>query len=356
MAESSLSLTYTELQFAVGHYLGMGAVTSWSSEDTAVIDMAISSGLRQFYWPPAVMQDGRTLETPYEWKFLKPPATLDTIAPYSTGTIAIAEDDTTVTLTTGVWPDWTATHGSLIIGTAEYVIDTRTDDTHLELAEAWSEDTETEAEYVLQHNGNYDLPDDYGGGIENGLVIESSNYNPRIVVVGEGVIRSYRQNRPQTTQSSTSTVTPFYVAVRPKKHDTTTTGQRFEIMFFPLPSTVYTVSYVYRVNPQMLVTTTIEYPYGGATHAETIRAACVAAAEEQENGNRLGGNPVYDKKKLFQERLAASIQLDRKMNGIADYGYNGDNSDLKHRAGRDSDYGRNRRGCDTSLVTYNNGI
>ncbi len=317
--------------------------------------MIIASGLRQFYFPAPVMEDGRVSRLPYEWKFLKPPATLDTIAPYSTGTIAIANGATTVTLTTGVWPSWTATHGSLIIDTAEYVIDTRTDDTHLELAEAWSEDTETASEFVLQHNGNYDLPDDYGGGIENGLVIESSNYNPRIVVTGEGSIRSMRQNRPQISQSSSSTVTPFYVAVRPKVQ-VTTTGQRWEIMFFPLPSTVYTISYVYRVNPQMLVTTTIEYPYGGMVHAETIRAACIAAAEEQENGNRLGGNPVYDKKKLFQERLAASIQLDKQMNGMADYGYNGDNSDAVHRAGRDSDLDRNRRGCHNDLVTYNGSI
>ncbi len=347
MAESTLSITYTELQFAVAHYLGLGAVTSWSATDITMIDMVISSALRQFYFPQPV---GGAM--PHEWSFLTPVTTLDTIAPYDTGTIAIADGATTVTLTDGVWPSWTATHGSLVVGTTEYVIDTRTDDTHLELAEAWSEDTETASEYVLKHDGNYDLPDDFGN-IVGKMVIESSNYQPNITMIGEGQIRTMRQNWPQNTQTSSSTTTPFYAAVRPKVQ-VTTTGQRFEIMFFPLPNGVYTISYPMRVLPEMLVTTTIEYPYGGTEHAETIRAACIAAAEEQENGNRLNGSAVYDKKKLFQERLAASISIDNQKNGVIFYGYNSDNSDARHRD--DSSNSRNRRRCDTANVTYNGEI
>lgn len=351
MAESTLSLTYTELQFAVAHYLGLGAVADWTATDTATIDMVIGSGLRQFYFPEP-QPDGKV----HEWKFLKPTLTLVTIAPYSTGTIAVTITGTTVTLTGGVWPTWTATHGSLVVDTSEYVIASRTDDTHIELEDAWTEDTETAAEYVLKHDGNYDLPDDYGG-IEGGMVVESRNYQPDIIIVGEGRIRSLRQQRPQNAQSSGSIVTSYYAAIRPKKHETTTAGQRFEIMFWPLPSEVDTISYVQRVNPQMLVTTTIEYPYGGMTHAETIRAACLAAAEEQENGNRLNGSPVYDKRNLFLKRLAASIQLDKQMNGIEFYGYNSDRSDERHRegsAGRNSN--ERRRRCDNSLVTYLGGI
>ena len=348
MAESTLGVTYTQLQFACAHFLGMGAVSSWSATESAAMDMIIGSGLRQFYFPPAVNN-----ERPHEWSFLKPVVTLDTIAPYDTGTIAVTLAGTTVTLTTGVWPSWTATHGSLVVGTTEYVIDTRTDDTHLELAEAWTEDTETAAEYVLKHDGNYDLPDDFGG-IEGSIVIESENYKPNIVIIGEGRIRSMRQTSPQNVSGSTST-TPYYAAVRPKVHDTTTTGQRFEIMFFPLPPAVYTISYVKRILPQMLVKTTIEYPYGGTEHAETIRAACIAAAEEQENDNRRDGNAVYDKKKLFQERLASSISLDKSKDGIDFYGYNSDNSDARHRAGRSKTDSR-RRCDDNTLVTYNGSI
>jgi len=107
----------------------------------------------------------------------------------------------------------------------------------------------------------------------------------------------------------------------------------------------------------MLVDTSLEYPYGGAEHAETILAGCLSVAEEQENGNQLGGNKVYDKKKLFQERLAASIQLDKMKNNVDFFGYNRDNSDARHRDDFDrTNFRRNRHGWSIDNVTYNGRI
>jgi len=336
MAESTLSITYSELRLAIAHYLGMTlTASSWTTNEEAMIAMVLKSALRQFYFPPPVNN-----ERPHEWSFLKPVTTMDTIAPYDTGTIAIAVTETTVTLTTGTWPSWAATHGELIVDGTEYVISSRTSDTEIELASAWTEDTETAAEYTLRHNGNYDLPDDFGG-IEGAMVIETTNYKPKIVIIGEGKIRHLRQ----TDYSSSD---PFYAAVRPKAHTTTTTGQRFEIMFYPTPDSVETISYVKRILPQMLVASTLTHPYGGASHAETLRAACIAAAEEQENENRLDGNQAYDKKKLFLERLAASIAIDKQTNGLTYFGYNGDSSDEVHRPDRVSKH----TGFLTNLVTY----
>lgn len=344
MAESTLSLTYTQLIALVARYLGILPVSGLSSTETTLIDDLIGSGLRQFYFPPPVNN-----ERPYEWSFLKPVTTLVTIAPYDTGTIAITITETTVTLTGGTWPSWTATHGSLVVDTVEYVIASRTSDSEIELASAWTATTETAADFILKHDGNYDLPDDFAG-IEGRLVVESLNYKPDLLLVGEGQIRSLRQQAPQNLTGSISS-TPYYAAIRPKAHTDPTTGQRFEIMFFPLPSVVLTISYVKRILPQMLVSSSIDYPYGGAEHAETIKAACMAAAEEQQNGNRLNGNPVYDKKNLFQERLAASIAMDKQKNQVDFFGYNSDMSDSKHR------HGRQRTGFyDSGLVTYNGEI
>ena len=346
MAESTLSLGFAALKKLVGRYLGLTTdTTQWSTAAAEGVDDCIKSGLRQFYFPPPVNN-----ERPHEWSFLRPVMEIETIAPYSTGTVAIANGATTMTLTDGVWPSWTATHGSLIVDTTEYEIASRTNDTVIELAEAWSEDTETAADYFLQHNGNYDLPDDYSG-IDGDIVIESENYQPVITLVGEGNVRALRQHYPQLTDSG-STARPEVAAVRPKEHTDTTTGQRFEIMFYPLPNDVYTISYVMRILPDMLVDTTIEYPYGGAAHAETIRAACIAAAEEQENGNRLDGRSTYDKKKLFEQRLAASIAVDQAVLGIDYFGYNSDNSDAVHRP---SPRARDRRRCRTGLITYDSG-
>lgn len=347
MAESTLSYGYGDLSILLGRYLGLG--DAWaigdSDEEDEKVNRIIKSGLNRFY--NLISTKGRVS---HRWSFLHPVVTLETIAPYDTGTIAIVNGTTTVTLTDGVFPSWTATHGSLIVDTAEYVIDTRTDDTHLELASAWSEDTETASEYVLKHDGNYDLPDNFGG-MESDMVIESENFRPNIMRVGEGKIRSLRQLEPRYAIGTTTT-TPFYAAIRPKEHTVTTTGQRFEVMFHPLPPTVITISYQIRILPEMLVATTLEYPYGGAEHGETIRAACLAAAEEQENSNRLGGNKSYDKRDLFESALVSSIALDNQINSVEFYGYNGDNSDMRHQYHRNDHH----RHCDSLNVTYNGEI
>ena len=106
---------------------------------------------------------------------------------------------------------------------------------------------------------------------------------------------------------TTSRTYPYYAAIRPKKQTTTTTGQRFEILFFPIPSVAYTLSFRMLVLPELLVDTTITHPYGGAMHAETILASCLAAAESSEEDIR-GVKWVE-----FMDRLAASIQIDKKM-------------------------------------------
>ena len=114
MTESTLATTLTEIRLAIAHFMGIDVDSAeWDDDQTAIINLILKRGLRQFYFPPPVLQQTgkRTAITlpPYEWSFLKPVTTLDLIGSYSTGTIAIAEDGTTVTLTTGVWPNWTAT-------------------------------------------------------------------------------------------------------------------------------------------------------------------------------------------------------------------------------------------------------
>jgi hypothetical protein len=337
MSESTLAVSYTELKQSVAIYLGHGATpAAWSADQIIKIDMAIKAGLRQFYFPPKVFEDQQS----HKWSFLTPVTTLETVGPYSTGTVAIANGATTMTLTDGVWPDWTATHGSIVIDTTEYVIASRTNDTVIELASAWAEDTETAAEFVLNHDGNYDLPDGFAG-IVGKLVIESQTFESPITIVGEGVIRNSRQQNPQNVGSGTSTQ-PYYAAIRPKVQ-TTTTGQRFEIMFYTIPNTALTISYAMRLLPEMLADTTIEYPYGGATHSQTILASCLAAAEVQ----RLDGHgPLWT---AYKEELSSSITSDNAMNSVQYFGYNGDNSDANYRTGRDN---RGRRSCNPGIVTY----
>ncbi len=337
MAESTLATTYADLRLAIAHYLGYGLTASaWTTDEETEIAMALKDGLTQFYFPPKTED-----RLPHKWSFLTPVTTLDTIAPYSTGTVAITKTGTTVTLTTGVWPSWAATHGSLVVDSVEYVIATRTDDEFIELADAWTEDTVTVATFILKHNGNYDLPDDYAGMV-GPMIVESSNFEPDITRISEGQIRSMRQQDPQNSGTSAS---PLYAAIRPKTQSTTTVGQRFEVMFSPLPNSVITISYAMRLLPEMLVATTLTHPYGGAAHSLTLKASCLAAAE----------NLMFEKRgekwAAFMTALETSIGTDNSMNSREFFGYNGDNSDARHRATPDTAH-ESHRYRRPGLVTY----
>jgi len=332
MTESTLSSQLTDLNLAVAHFMGLGVTADdWSDDDKTIIAMIVKRGLRQFYFPPKVIEDDRD-ERPHEWSFMKPTTSLATVGSYSTGTIAIAITATTVTLTTGTWPSWAASHGALVVDNTEYAIASRTSDSVIELSSAWTEDTETEATYSLRHDGNYDLPDDFGG-IEGNFTHTSVENKPDIQVTGEGRIRSLRRG-------STMRTWPVYAAIRPKANELGTAGQRFEVMFQPIPDDAYTLYYRMNILAGML-TGTIVYPYGGTAHADTIEASCLAVAELQEDDKH------GDQWLNFKSRLAASIQIDKVANSADFLGYNGDDSDI---VDSDDRHGRRLR---SHTVTYN---
>jgi len=77
MSESTLSITYADLQEEVGSFLHYGAdVSNWSAEEFKQVDRLIQSGIRQFYYPPAT----EGVELGYRWSFLTPTSTLVTVA------------------------------------------------------------------------------------------------------------------------------------------------------------------------------------------------------------------------------------------------------------------------------------
>jgi hypothetical protein len=77
MPDSTLSITYDDLQAEVGEFLHYGPdASSWSAEETKRVDRIIQAGVRQFYYPPAM----EGIELGYEWSFMRPGATLVTVA------------------------------------------------------------------------------------------------------------------------------------------------------------------------------------------------------------------------------------------------------------------------------------
>ncbi len=82
------------------------------------------------------------------WEFYKTYGDFTLRAPYSTGSLAMTIANSTVTLTGGTFPTWAAS-GKLRIGNKVYRVNTRTDSTHLVLATAWAEASESGTAYVL---------------------------------------------------------------------------------------------------------------------------------------------------------------------------------------------------------------
>lgn len=76
MAESSLSLTFTDLQTDVADYLNLTRTSAnWSTDDTARINRAINRGYRQFLYPVQIDRMHA-----HDWSFLRPATTIATVA------------------------------------------------------------------------------------------------------------------------------------------------------------------------------------------------------------------------------------------------------------------------------------
>ena len=158
------------------------------------------------------------------------------------------------------------------------------------------------------------LPDDYGN-IEGSMTISSptNQVSWPIQISGEGVIRE------RYAQCPTATGRPQLAAIRPRKGTEMTRGQRFEVIVWPIPDTAYTLDLRYYLLPEVL-SGTLPYAYGGATHSETLLESCLAIAEERLDDTRSTHASKY------KERLAASISMDRRSKP-QNLGYNGDRSD-----------------------------
>lgn len=92
------------------------------------------------------------------WERYKTHGELSLQEPYATGTIAIANASTTVTLTTGTWPSWAAS-GKLLISGKLYRIASRSSNNVVLLTTAWADDALTASTYTLIRD-EYPLPAD----------------------------------------------------------------------------------------------------------------------------------------------------------------------------------------------------
>ncbi len=161
-----------------------------------------------------------------------------------------------------------------------------------------------------------ELPDDYGG-FEGRIVVSvagENGYTP-VELVGPGQVRTLR------AADSDATGRPLVACEEPVKGTGPTTGQRFQLRFYPAADQEYTLEFRYKVMPDAL-TDERPYIYGGAQHSETVLESCLAIAELRLDDHQ----GVH--KRAFMERLAASVSMDRAHKQQA-YGANLDRSDCR---------------------------
>lgn len=158
------------------------------------------------------------------------------------------------------------------------------------------------------------LPDDFGG-FEGVITVSPTNNQVTwpIYLYNEGQIREAYALNPIISGR------PIQAALQPLKGTTGTTGQRFQLFFFPVPDMTYTIQFQYYLLADF-INGTISYAYGGMAHAETILESCLAIAEQRIDGSQT----VHSGQ--FMQRLAASIGKDRQYKAQK-LGYNRDLSD-----------------------------
>jgi hypothetical protein len=154
----------------------------------------------------------------------------------------------------------------------------------------------------VQGTRSSDLPDDFGGFQDEFAVSRASGtggtYLP-VPIVSEGQIDQRYAMSPSVTGR------PLMAAERVTKGTTMTKSNRSELYVYPQATEDYTLRIGYYILPDYL-TTLNPYPYGGAAHAETMKAGARAAAElflDNEPGPEMEN---------YQRALQASINYDRR--------------------------------------------
>lgn len=292
-----MSLKYSTLRDKIGWALGYTATSAnWSTEQTRHIQDCLDGGLRQVYHPPIMPGERRV----HRWSFLEPTTTFATVAPHETGTVTIVAG--VVTFSSATVPSWAA-EGDLVVDDVAYAVSTRDSSSQVTL-----EDTTVAASagtsYAL-HRMAYTMPDDFGG------IIGPFTYKPEsqrwvdILIVPEGDLRSMRSRT-----GVARTGVPQYATIRPRATDGT--GQRNEVLFWPVPDSIYRLEYKYHALQNTL--SSDQYPLGGEALAQTILCSCLAYADRHYNDGR---NP--DVQAEFMQRLQASIDHDRQVPNRAEW-------------------------------------
>lgn len=138
----------------------------------------------------------------------------------------------------------------------------------------------------------YALPQDYAGNLK-----EFQGANGKIEIIPDMMLTQVKAAKPATGYPKYASIVPRGVA--------TGGSQVFDIVFYPTPDAVYSLSYQYTIAPDS-VTADNPYHLGGPQHSELVLEAVLAAAESKLK------DVSGEHNAKFLELLAASIRYDRE--------------------------------------------
>lgn len=172
---------------------------------------------------------------------------------------------------------------------------------------------------ILSGGATAALPDDFGG-FEGKVTVSQTGVTGGFWPVN---LVSEEMIRVQYAAAPTYTGRPLVAAEQQIKGTSPTRSNRSQLIVFPTPDVDYVLHVPYYILPDYL-TVTNPYPYGGAAHAETMKAGMRAAAE------LFLDNMPGPEAANYMQCLAASIAYDRRHQPKT-LGVNTDRSDRRGR-------------------------
>lgn len=242
-------------------------------------DTMLVSGINDALWDIA---------RSYKWSWLVSDGMLTFNETYATGTLTFTNGDATVTLAGGTWPTWIAEGGKILYQGIYYRVTTRTSDTEIELATAWSQATVSGVGYVAYLN-TYDLPSDC---MIFGKVFPGMGWGWRPDPVSYSSLVEYMAN------NNFQAPNPGLFAI-----------QNNQIVLWPAPSTTRNWPIVYYRRPAQLVNNTDEADWDPLQLTVLQRAIDYQMAIRF--GTVLAGN-VQDCYASYQKALNLAINNDRE--------------------------------------------
>lgn len=150
---------------------------------------------------------------------------------------------------------------------------------------------------VLANDEVTDLPADFGEIIDDFTFDPAGSVSNQIRPLSSVGIRRLKTG----TSNTTGPITHYAIQAKPF---VPATGQRYEVLWYPVSDAARTLYYRYRCAATQM-TSAAEYPLGGQQHAWTIRQAVLAMAEKEQGHVKGVHNDLYR-----NQALPASIRRD----------------------------------------------